>query len=81
MSWGVHVNWILSDSCSIGCCSHCFCIKDDSSNQPSSLDMETPGILGDESFLEDSLPGMTEASWVEGGGNLWRGKSSRDQLV
>ena len=78
VSWGVHIDWVLFDSYYIGCCSHCFCVRDDGSDQPSSLDTETPGVLRDESSLKDSLSGTTKTMWVGGGGNLWRGKLSRN---
>ena len=69
--WGVHINWILPDSCCIGHCSHYFCIRDNGSDQPGSLSVETLGVLEDESSLKDSLLETSEMAWVKGGGNLW----------
>ena len=70
MCWGVHIDRVLPGSCCIGCCGHCFHIQDNGSDQPGSLGIETPGILGDESSLKDSLSGVLEIAWVGGGGNL-----------
>ena len=71
MSWGIHIDGVLSGSCCIGYCSHCLHIQDNGSDQPGSLSIVTSGILGDESFLKDSLSRLTEMAWVGGGGNLW----------
>ena len=61
VSQGIYIDWVLSDSCYVGCCSHCFCIRDDGSDQPGPSSIETPGILGDESSLKNSLLEMTKA--------------------
>ena len=71
MSWGIHIDGVLSGSCCIGCCSHCLHIQNDGSDQLGSLSVETPGVLGDESLLKDSLFGSTETVWIGEGGNLW----------
>ena len=78
MCRGIYVDGVLPGPCCIGCSGHCLCICDDRSNHPDSLSIETPGILGNESSLEDCLPGLTKAVWVGGDGNLWRGKLGRD---
>ena len=79
--WGIHIDGILSSSCCIGCYSHYLHIWDDGSNQPGSLSIETSGILEDESFLKDSLSGLTETAWVGGSGNLWWRELSGDWLI
>ena len=69
-SWSIYIDWILSDSCCIGYCSYRFCIRDNGSDQPGPLSIETLGVLGDESSLKDDLLGMTEVTWVGRGGDL-----------
>ena len=71
MCQGIYIDGVFSGSCHIGCSSHCLCVCNDHSDHPGSLSIETPGILGDESPLKDSLLGMSKMVWVGGGGNLW----------
>ena len=79
--WGIYINGIVPSPHCIGCSSHCLCICDDHSDHPGSLGIETPGILEDESSLKDRLSGPTKTAWIRGGGNLWRRKLGRDQLI
>ena len=71
MCGAIYVDGVFPSSCCISCSSHCLCICDDCSDHPGFLRVETPGILGNESSLEDCLPGSTKAAWVGGDGDLW----------
>ena len=62
MCRGIYIDGVFPGPCCIGCSSHCLCICDDRSDHPSSLSIETPGILGNKSFLEDCLPGSMKVA-------------------
>ena len=62
MCQGVYINGVFLGSCRIGYSSHYLCICNDHSDHPGSLSIETPGILGDESSLEDCLPGLSKVA-------------------
>ena len=68
MCGGIYIDGVFPGPCYISCGSHCLCICDDRSDHPGSLWVETSGILGNESSLEDCLPGLTKAAWVGGDG-------------
>ena len=81
MCRAIYIDGVFPGSCCIGCSSHCLCVYNDCSNYPGSLHIESSGVLGNESSLEDCLPRSTKATWIGGDSNLWQGKSGKDRLV
>ena len=81
VSQDIYVYWVFFGFCCICCCSHCFYIRNDDSDQSSSLGIEAPSILENESFLENDLPRAAEAAWIGRDGDLWCGKLSWNRLI